>query len=308
MTVIPIISAATDPHTIWINDYLQGGDDTLNLLSAIADAQSQGKSLRSNVATATITGTIDINWHCDLSLLTLNVNGSSVSPAIRVGGTNSLTYALQKTISLPNIINTAKTTVGWSGFGVGVELANCDWCNIIVNQIHGFGIGLDCGGYGEGFSYNQVSAVYLANNKINFRGQAKDSSGWITSNNFYISRMWHDSAEGSNVSGTRMIQVIPNDYTSTTNPWPDTNIFYGGTVEGNTAEYMVECSGRFNKFNDLRYEGSSPKVLIKGHSSNTNATRDIIFDAGYHLDNVIFTKTGQVANCLKRLPAGDSAI
>lgn len=204
--------------------------------------------------TLTTDQTLTINSDADMAGLTINYNGTGT--AVVFGSTTAVSS--RRVASLPRVINTNKTIVGWSQVvgTVGVLLVNLNSCpQLIVPYIRGFETGLLTYGQGQGFVHNTIPIGQLLDNKVNQKVDA-NSTGWNNQNVFMNGRLAHSSAEGSNVAGVRHIEMVAG----TSNPI-NTNTWVGTSVEGSCPEYHVMFAGSDNSIYQGRFEASPCRVF-----------------------------------------------
>jgi hypothetical protein len=268
-------------------------DDTVAIQAAADYCKTTGAQLIGVPGAYVISATLVINCGGDLSMMTLNVNAASVSPAVRIGNTSgSGALALYRyDLKLPNLVNTAKITTGWSGFenAVGVEAGNLYECRLVIPYVYGFGVGASLGGYTAGFVYNEVTLGTLSDNKINLRVAPHAATGWSNENNFYGGRFSFSSSEGSNVSGCRdiLLSNVPGSAIGA----PNNNVFYKPALENNAPEFNVDIWGSFNTFINPRFEVSGG-AKIRFYSETAGDTNSNLFVNGYKLINPTYTFDG----------------
>lgn len=274
---------------------VEPGASTATLQAAINDCVTRGVPFIGTPGTWTLTATLTINCPGDLSMMNFNVASDTVSPAIRVGTTSGNPTRLRGRLQLPKLTNTTKPGSGWASQGTGIEFANLYEGEIYIPYVTGFDIGLDCGGYTSGFSYNTIALGAFIDNKVSVRLQGKNATGgWANQNTFLGGRLAISSGEGSAISGSRYIQLIPLDtVTANATSWPNNNTFVGTSVEGAGPEYLLEIAGHHNTFVNCRYEVSgSPEILFTGHSSNTYTYENLLV-GGFKSSQATITKTGK---------------
>lgn len=273
---------------------VEPGCSTATLQAALNDCVTRGVPFIGTPGTWTLTATLSIQCPGDLSMMTFNVASASVTPAIRVGTTSGAPTQLQGILRLPELLNTSKPGTGWAGQGVGVELANLYEAEVYVPHINGFAVGLDCGGYTSGFSYNTVRLGALRDNQVALRLQGKNATGgWANQNTFLGGRLAISSSEGSAISGARFIQAIPLDtVTANATSWPNGNTFLGLAVEGDQPEYHAEIAGHHNTLVNCRFEATTPTILFTGHASNTYTYENLIV-GGFKASQATITKSGK---------------
>ena len=239
------------------------------------------------VGTYRIDSKITIKGNADFSEANINVYGS---PAIAVevstgNAANPTTALFNMIVVLPKtVINVDKVGTGW-GSTVGVRAVNCYSSIITTGRIEGFGTGLLVTAYGSnGNVYNTYNIGWLENNKVNLSLTPAEAASWVNENLFIGGRCSHNSGEGTDVAGVRQIRL--SKATNVVN----NNVFIKQSVEGNVAEYHIECGGSYNQFNQARWEATTPKILYTGDNVN-QGTRNII-DGGYNSQNIVYAYTG----------------
>ena len=242
---------------------------------------------------------ITIKGNADFSEMNLNVYGS---PAIAVevstgNAANPTTVLVNMIVLLPKtVINKDKVGLGW-GTSVGVRAVNLYSSNVTTGIIQGFGVGFQATTYGSvGNVYNTYNIGWMENNKINLDITPQTSTSWVNENLFVGGRYSHNSGEGTSVAGTRQIRLSKS--TSVVN----NNVFIKPSIEGDVAEYHVECGGSYNSFNQCRWEATTPKMLYTGDNANQGARNIII--GGYGAYNIVYTYLGTTGTKNKTIAAG----
>lgn len=273
---------------------VEPGSSTAVLQAAINDCVSRGVPFIGTPGSWTLTATLTINCPGDFSMMTFNVASSTVTPAIRVGTTSGDPTRLRGRLQLPRLVNSTKPGTGWASQGIGVELANLYEAEVFLPYVTGFAIGLDCGGYTSGFSYNTINLGAFIDNKVSVRLQGKNATGgWANQNTFIGGRLSISSAEGTAISGARYLQLIPLDtVTANATSWPNNNTFVGTSVEGNGPEYLAEIAGHHNTLVNCRFEATSPAILFTGHASNTYTYENLLL-GGFKASQATITKSGK---------------
>lgn len=234
----------------------------------------------------------------DFSQAIFNVYGApAIAVEISTGSSaNSTTNLGHKVVRLGAIINMAKPATGWAGQGIGVRLVNLLHCDTHIKHIKGFDIGKLETSFQAGHAYNEATVLYYESNRVNIKLQPGDAVAWVNENNYYGGRYHINSTvEGSNVAGTRHIQILPFDLTNSVTSWPNQNIFHKPSIEGNTPEYHVEIAGTDNAILHGRWEvfgGLFPKVLFRGHPSNVSKCARNLISGGYETDRIVFSTSG----------------
>lgn len=208
-----------------------------------------------------------------------------------------------------HVVNNTKPTVGWDGQGIGVRGVNHLMCDVVVRSVTGFGVGMLATAYGTGFAYTKFVCEYSNNNMVNMRFQPGDALGYANEVIVDGGRYHHRATEGTNVAGTRHIQLLPFDASNPTASWPNNILFLKPSVEGDVAEYHIEISGDTNTFVQGRYESTAPKVLFSGQVGNISKTSKNTILGGYNADQIQFTVTngtlgGELIHPRKSLRSG----
>jgi hypothetical protein len=249
-------------------------DDYNAFLRSELTARTTGKKLVSSATgISTVSATLNIQCNCDLENVTLSVAATSVSPVVRVGSTTgSSGEPYQLNVILPKVTNTLKVGAGWSGFDstVGVEIGNLYESRVRVPLIQGFGIGLDCGGYTQGFVYNEVFLGSLWSNKINLQIKPHSVNGWANENVFYGGRFYHSSAEGDTVAG--IVQLKLSNPTGSAIAPPNNNVFIKPSLEGDEPQYHLDIEGSDNTFLNPRIEVPSGNGRVRFYSQSSRDT------------------------------------
>lgn len=243
---------AKDAVTFDVKDHGAVGDGVTDDADAINAAITAAAALGARVfarGTFKIGSTVTISGNADLSDATFNYTGTTI--ALNVGTTTSEATVASISAKLPNVVYVNKPGTGWTAGTIGVRLVNLVSSDVTVGRVTGFEDGLLLYGIGTGTSYNTIVVRHLDNNKRNVRLSA-DSTGWANQNTILGGRLSHNTAEGTQVSGTR--HVLAENTTNVVNG----NTFVGVSLESpNVVEYHVECFGWDNGFVGCRWENST---------------------------------------------------
>ncbi|HEX7114961.1 MAG TPA: hypothetical protein VF193_07500 [Steroidobacter sp.] len=202
----------------------------------------------------------------------------TIAVEVSTGNADDPTTELRrKFIYLPEIVNSEKTGLGWTGYGIGVRTVNLYESEVHVRRVRGFATGLLVTSFGTGTVYNNFFLQFLDTNQVNLRVEPGDASAWANQNNFYGGRFHFDSSEAS--SGTRHIYVDG-----------DNNTFWGCSLEGNVPEYTVECPGSDNYFPFCRWEATAPTVRFV-NTTGREGWGNVIFH-GYASYNIVVSESG----------------
>lgn len=214
-----------------------------------------------------IASTVTVAGNADLGDATFNYTGTS-STAVVVGSTTSGIITSNLDVKLPKVHAVAKTNLGWAQVvgTVGVDLVTLNACRVYIPWVEGFETNLRTRGSGQGFVYSHIYIGHLDNGKINHYVTA-DATGWCNNNQFYGGTMSHNSGEGTNVAGTRQIELAV-----TTNSISD-NVWWGGSVEGDTAAFHAIIAGVGNEFNKVSWEATGGARVKWASDSALNVIR-----------------------------------
>ena len=200
-----------------------------------------------------IASTVVIKGNADLGDATFNWVGTGPGVAVQVGAGVSGSVTFRAHITLPRVINTKKTALGWAQSGVagttGAKCINLDTCTVTIPHIQGFETGFHNYGLGTGSNYNTFHLGDLDTNKVQ-QLMSSDATGSCNENKTRGGKMSYNSSEGSSVSGTRNIHI------PVTTNLADNNIWDGVSLEGDTPEFHVECGGIDNEWRSCRWENS----------------------------------------------------
>jgi hypothetical protein len=258
-----------------------GVADATTALQACLDAAAAAGTTAYLSGTFKTTAVITVKGDLDAHTATVNYTpGGAGGVAIQVGDPASQLF--RATVKLPVVINTKKTTTGWAQTGVsgstGVKVSNCYSCSITLPRVNAFATGVlvtgvPIGAAIQGTQQCSFYPLHLDNNKVNFavtpyQGTATTDSGWANQNYVFGGRMSHDSAEGSQVSGTR--HLLFSDAYNIVNGW----CFYGTSLESpDVVEYHVECFGQYITLHGCRWENtggdSHRRVWSRGTAKNS---------------------------------------
>lgn len=224
--------------------------------------------------------------HADFGAAIFNMPGTlpvcvDVSGGIQPDGT--LGRLFDKSILLPDVLNTTKPPVGWAGQGIGVRLANIYSCHIQMGKVRNFGIGLQAAAYNNGGNvHSKVFINHLENNHVNFDADCDDGDeSHVNEITFIGGRLSFYS--GQPMAGTRHIRI--NSVKTTINNL----VFDHPSIEGDP-EIHVESAGSYCDIYNARWESSHPRVHYFGTSIN-QGTRNRIF-GGCDSDFIVFTHAG----------------
>jgi len=275
-------------------------DDTVAIQAAIDAATASGGKVFAPAGTYKITSQITIKCDADFSLANIEVyNTPAIAVEVSTGNaanpTTSITNAI---VVLPKTItNMTKPSVGWAGQGVGVRCVRNLSCQVVVGNVINFKIGLLLTSFGTGGNvYSNYYLGHLENNEVNLALTPGEATAWVNENVFIGGRLSHYSNEGTEVAGTRHILL-----SIATNP-VNNNLFVSPSIEGNTAEFHVECGGSQNTFQQCRWETSGgvlPKLRYTGDDS-TQGNRNIVL-GGFGVQNLVISRSGASSMASNRL-------
>lgn len=257
-------------HVYYVSDFGIIGDgvadDTTALQTALTTAFNDNARLELGNYNFRITRPLTIL--CDLSgsRATITVDGIINDSALVVGYRVDGSSLRKKHIDLPQVINNVRD---WTT-SVGVEVGNLGESTVIFNYVAEFGVGALFSGYGEGNAYNDFYIKHLHNNKINMK-IAPTTDGWVNENNFYCGRFSYSSNMGTDVPGTRNILITGANFP------PNNNVFYKPSLEGVTAEYVIDMEyGNHNTFISARFESLNRKVRFGEKSASEFSHSNVI--------------------------------
>lgn len=228
-----------------------------------------------------IGSTVTIAANVDFADATFNYTGAT-GVAVRVGTNTDGATVQDLAVKLPKIYNTAKTITGWSQVAgsIGVEVSNLIGSEVTIPHVGFFERGTRVTGVGTGSVHNKLFLGWLETNKINLYLDGQGTTGWSNQNTYYDGRFFHSSAEGTNVSGTRHIELAQK---ATGGHQVNGNVFINPSIEANTAEYQLVCAGAANIFINARWESSPSKIWWQ-----VNANRNLV-QVGYQVDTITET-------------------
>ena len=163
---------------------------------------------------------------------------------------------------------------------VGIELLECYTNKIYIPFIENHVIGLLLSANTKGCVYNNITIQEIRNCLTSLKLD-NGTNGWINENTFIGGRLWHTS-EYITLYGADIIKIHSKGSLAHKN---NNNYFLHQCIEGNEGEVnglkiKLEYSN-YNVFEDLRYEGTTPKI------DSTNSLRNIL-NNGFELGDVIF--------------------
>ena len=235
------------------------------------------------------TKTLVVTSDCDFSQADINTT-SSLGIDVRNANDIATPKILSDlNISLPrNLVYTPKSGLGWVISTVGVKLTNLYSNKVIFGRVANFETNVHVYAEETGNAYNDYFIGHLNNGKVNLLLSA-GKNGWANENNFFGGRYSHESAEGTNVAGTRHIKIATAEHSI------NNNVFYKPSIEADIAEYHVENGGCYNTFLSARWEATTPKILYVSDDAAANATNlgtaNMVI-SGYNVDAIVTMNTG----------------
>lgn len=257
-------------------------DDTAAINAAATAAGASGLLTFPSTVTFRTTGTVTILGPCLARGARINYEGTGV--ALDVGNGTSLIE--NATVELPEVVQTSKTGLGWSGSDTGVRVRRVFNSLLRVPYVRNFAIGLAPYGYGgEGCDYNTVLLGHLSNNQVNYQ-VAADGTSWVNENTVIGGRMSHDPAElqAPNTTTTGQPNVRHVQFVKPTSQILNNHRFYGTSLEGEVPEYHADVQAEHVVFDCCRWEATTPKVRFDGATAVYNKIRD-----GYNAQSIVVT-------------------
>lgn len=229
-----------------------------DIQAAANQAAASGKRLW---ASGSITTNQTLVLTCDADLASLNINYTGSGVAVQVGdGTNNLQ---RKIIVFPRLVCGLKQTNGvWPAGTIGVQVKRASSCVFTVPLIQCFETGFYMYS-NHGVSYCTTTIGHLDNNKRNIVLGAA-AGGWTNQNTFIGGRLSHWSNEGTLVSGAAHILL------ETAANRVNNNMFLNASIEGDTAEWQIDCDGLYNRFTNCRYETTGGGRVRWGANAKSN--------------------------------------
>lgn len=239
-------------------------DDTAAIQTAL-NAAKTSKKICFGEGTFLISETVQIDCSCNFSAATFNVHGATVTPAIKVGQTetthSTLVPGLQ--IFLPRVVNLDAPSSGFTGIedSIGVQVLNLFSAEVHVPDIKNFYRGLYLTASQTGNAWNTYFINALTYNKFNL-DITPIGTGWVNQNLFIGGRF--RANETSETDKTTQINLRKSS-SSSSNWGPNNNVFIGCDLGDQYAEYAIDCNACYNYFYSCRYEYDT-KVRFKAYS------------------------------------------
>ena len=251
-----------------VRDFGAVGDgvhDDTEAIQAALEAAKSSKKICFGEGTFLISETIQIDCSCNFSAATFNVHGATVTPAIKVGQTETThsTLVLGLQIFLPRVVNLDAPVSGFTGIenSIGVQVLNLFSAEVHVPDIKNFYRGLYLTASQTGNAWNTYYINTLTFNKFNLDISPIDS-GWVNQNIFIGGRF--RANENSESDKTTQVRLQKSS-DSSSNWGPNNNVFVGCDLSDPYAEYAIDCNACYNYFYGCRYEYDS-KVRFKANS------------------------------------------
>lgn len=253
-----------------VKDFGAVGDgvhDDTEAIQAALEAAKSSKKICFGEGTFLISETIQIDCSCNFSAATFNVHGATVTPAIKVGQTETThsTLVLGLQIFLPRVVNLDAPSSGFAGIenSIGVQVLNLFSAEVHVPDIKNFYRGLYLTASQTGNAWNTYYINALTFNKFNL-DITPIGSGWVNQNTFIGGRFRaNETSETDKTTQIKLQKPIDNF-----SGWgPNNNVFIGCDVGDQHAEYAIDCNACYNYFYGCRYEYDS-KVRFKANAAS----------------------------------------
>lgn len=273
----PVIAEGTDAPRVLkdrfadvvnVKDFGAVGDgqhDDTEAIKAALNAAKSSKKMCFGEGTFLISETVQIDCSCNFSEATFNVHGTTVTPAIKVGQTETThsTLVLGLQIFLPRVVNLDAPVSGFTGIenSIGVQVLNLFSAEVHVPDIKNFYRGLYLTASQTGNAWNTYYINTLTFNKFNL-DISPIGSGWVNQNIFIGGRF----RANENSESDKTTQVRLQKSSGSSSNWgPNNNVFVGCDLSDPYAEYAIDCNACYNYFYGCRYEYDS-KVRFKANS------------------------------------------
>ena len=219
-------------------------DDTTALQNAINYAVANGK---------TITSSNDKVYLLNNNITIEDTNINLSNCTFKTDDTVTIT-CFEKILNLPKIESISELSTN-----TAIDLHECYTCEIFVPKIIGFTTGLQLSADSNGCCYNKVNIQEIRDCLTSLKLKTT-SSGWVNENMFIGGRLWATSTFTTD-HGADIIKI---HIIGTSTHYSNNNYFLKQCLEGNEGalnglKLKLEYA-RTNTFEDLRYEGTNPKI------------------------------------------------
>jgi hypothetical protein len=265
--------------TINVKDFGAIGDgvanDTAAIQAALNAARDSGKQIYGQVGNYRVTSTINIECSGDMSAMTIQANGTTLTPVVRLGKATGFSVGNLQ-IRLPKIFNTARVAGdGWVGYAnnIGLTVDNIVDSIVTVGEINGFGIGASIGGTDSGNQTNQYFISFIYRCRLGLLVDRKSVNGWSNENTYHIGRFRKDSNEARVISGITA-SASTDTFTKTAHGLTDgtaivfTVLTGGSGLTIDTLSYFV-INATANTFQVSETSGGSAVDILTDYSSVT---------------------------------------
>jgi hypothetical protein len=179
--------------------------------------------------------------------------------AVRVGLDTATLLIQGAVIDVPEV-SKPQTNDPLVAGSVGVRLLNLNKCAIRLSSTRYFETGVQFGGIGEGFVYNQVFLGETSYCQVAL-ALMPGVDGWCNTNSYYGGKISQSPgyAGSPRISGWRHILI---DGRSPATPIYD-NTFYGLSMEGDVSEYVIEAhAASGNTWVAPYFESGAPQISV----------------------------------------------
>ena len=130
----------------------------------------------------------------------------------------------------------------------GLKLINVNACQIFIDEIYNFKVGLNIHGDGRGACYNTFNFGSLINNTVQlYFSENADTYSWVNENTFIQGRfMYYSNTDQSNCIHIKTDKDVPNEFNN--------NKFLGLSFEGGSGCKIFDCEFTDCCFIQCRYE------------------------------------------------------
>ena len=234
------------------------GNDSVALQNAFDDAA--GKD-----GTVTAIGTFNVNTpliaRCSMDMrdATILYSGAADTTALTIREVNPSDIVLRaKHVFTPKIIDTLQPAApnGWRTDVIGFNVHNVQNCVFYLQEITGFGEGILLDANDTGTTANTFMGTYYRDNKVNIHLRNTAENGHANSNTFIGGACFHNSGQGTNVTGC--YHIFLEDVAGAAKSPPNNNYFLNVNIEGNVVQYNLNCFGGSNTWEGCRWESTAP--------------------------------------------------